>query len=66
MRFSRTSSTIGWKQEEVHITGLSHDGRGLARHQGKTLFVEGALEQETVMVRPVKIHRKYIDAKSDR
>ncbi|WP_263078796.1 23S rRNA (uracil(1939)-C(5))-methyltransferase RlmD [Endozoicomonas sp. Mp262] len=64
MNFSRAPSRTYWKkEEEVQITGLSHDGRGLARYQGKTIFVEGALEQETVTIQPIKAHRKFMDAR---
>ncbi len=63
MRFSRTSSTTNWREEEVEISALSHDGRGLSRHCGKAVFVEGALEGEIVTIRPVKEHRKYINSR---
>jgi 23S rRNA (uracil1939-C5)-methyltransferase len=38
------------------IESLSHEGRGIARHHGKTCFVTGALPGETVEARLV--HRK--------
>ena len=30
------------------IESLDHEGRGVARHEGKTIFIEGALPQEQV------------------
>jgi len=31
------------------IESLDHEGRGVARHEGKTIFIEGALPQEQVV-----------------
>ena len=44
---------------ELLIDGLSHEGRGLARLEGKRLFVEGALPGETVRASYVATHKKY-------
>jgi 23S rRNA (uracil1939-C5)-methyltransferase len=44
---------------EVTIEGLSHEGRGLGRLDGKRLFVEGALPGETVRATYVMTHKKY-------
>lgn len=44
------------------IDGMSHEGRGIARENGKTLFVLGALPQETVDVRYLHQHRRYSEA----
>ena len=44
---------------ETQIEGLSHDGRGVARIEGKVWFVEGALPGETVSVKRLKGRRSY-------
>ena len=44
---------------ETQIESLSHDGRGVARIEGKTVFIDGALGGETVMFRYSKKHSKY-------
>jgi len=44
---------------EVIIEGLSHDGRGVARVDEKTVFVEGALPGERVKFNYVEINRNY-------
>lgn len=48
-------------QEPVRcaIETLSHDGRGIARQEGKTQFVDGALPGETVMAKMVSSRRKF-------
>lgn len=50
---------------ELDITGLSHDGRGVAHHDGKAVFVRGALTGERVAARIVQRHRHYDDAQVD-
>lgn len=47
---------------EVLIDKLSHDGRGLCRHQGKTLFVSGALPGERVLARIHQQRSKFDEA----
>ncbi|WP_370280953.1 23S rRNA (uracil(1939)-C(5))-methyltransferase RlmD [Pontibacterium sp.] len=47
---------------ELTIEGLSHEGRGIARHEGKTIFVSGALSGESVEARITKNHKRYAEA----
>lgn len=44
---------------DIEISGLSHEGRGLASANGKTLFVDGALAGERVRVRYTRVQRRY-------
>jgi 23S rRNA (uracil1939-C5)-methyltransferase len=48
-------------QEPVRcdIGNLSHDGRGIARNNGKTQFVDGALPGETVMAKVIGSRSKF-------
>ena len=50
---------------EVEITDLSHDGRGVARIEGKTVFVTGALPGERVRLGRVQRHRNYDESKAE-
>lgn len=50
---------------EFTIDRLSHDGRGVANLDGKTLFIAGALVNETVSARLVAEHSRFIDARAD-
>ncbi|AFJ01585.1 RNA methyltransferase, TrmA family [Methylophaga frappieri] len=54
-------------QERItaHIEGLAHDGRGIARVEGKTVFVDGALAGEEVSFYYTRHHSKYDEAKID-
>lgn len=44
------------------IESLSHEGRGVARVDGKAVFVHGALPGEEVICRYVRSHRRYDEA----
>lgn len=50
---------------EFTIDRLSHDGRGIANLDGKTLFIDGALTGEKVTARLVEDHSRFIDARID-
>ncbi len=45
---------------EADIVGLAHDGRGIARLDGKAVFVDGALPGERVSLRVIK-RRRHMD-----
>ena len=45
------------------VTQLSHDGRGIAHANGKTVFIAGAISGETVEYQVVKKHANYDEAK---
>ena len=49
---------------EVEIETLSHDGRGIARIEGKTVFIDGALPDEKVSFLYIKKHSKYDEGKT--
>lgn len=46
-----------------HITGLSHEGRGIAQQQGKTVFISGALPDETVSAHLIQQRSRYDEAR---
>ena len=48
--------------ERMEVASLAHDGRGVARVGGKTVFVDGALPGETVMAVRRRNHRRYDEA----
>ncbi len=61
----RRSVARGITPSEVHeadIVDLAHDGRGVARIDGKAVFVEGALPGERVRLRVVKRRRQMDEA----
>ena len=49
---------------ETTIETLSHDGRGIARIEGKTVFIDGALAGETVKFLYTKKHSKFDEGKT--
>ncbi len=48
--------------QEADVVGLSHDGRGIARVDGKAVFIDGALPGERVTMRIVKRRRQMDEA----
>lgn len=55
------ASASEWKEELV-IERLADDGRGVARRQGKVVFVNDALPGETVLVRSIRQSKRYDEA----
>ncbi|MGR4874557.1 23S rRNA (uracil(1939)-C(5))-methyltransferase RlmD [Pseudoxanthomonas sp. LARHCG66] len=49
---------------EATITDLTHDGRGVARRDGKAVFVSGALPGERVMAEQTAKNRHFDEAKA--
>ncbi|MFT4257843.1 MAG: 23S rRNA (uracil(1939)-C(5))-methyltransferase RlmD [Pseudoxanthomonas sp.] len=49
---------------EAQIHDLSHDGRGVARRDGKAVFVSGALPGETVLAEQTAKNRHFDEAKT--
>ena len=50
---------------ELEITGLSHEGRGIAKRDGKTVFVDGALAGEKVLAKLTRTSRKFDEAQAE-
>ena len=48
--------------QEADIVDLAHDGRGVARVDGKTVFIDGALPGERVRFRVIKRRRQLDEA----
>ncbi|WP_020406165.1 23S rRNA (uracil(1939)-C(5))-methyltransferase RlmD [Hahella ganghwensis] len=56
---SRRRKALPTTPVTCEIESLSHEGRGIAHLDGKTLFVDGGLPGETVTARYVNSKRKY-------
>ncbi len=62
---ARTFTVAVNKNEEhiVDIVGLTHDGEGVGRANGFTLFIHGALPGEKALVKVLKVKKQYGYAK---
>jgi 23S rRNA (uracil1939-C5)-methyltransferase len=47
------------KEYEVEITGMGHEGEGVGRIENFTVFVQGALQGETVLAKIIKVSKNY-------
>lgn len=62
---ARPRNRIDQTPFEADITGLTHDGRGVARRaDGKAVFVAGALPGERVMASQTGRHRSFDEART--
>ena len=52
----------GTPPEIAEITALDHDGRGVARIDGRTVFVDGALPGERVRLQRLRRRRRHDEA----
>jgi 23S rRNA (uracil1939-C5)-methyltransferase len=52
------------REFELEIHDVIHDGRGVGRHEGKAVFVSGALNGETVRVKQTGRNRNYDEAET--
>ncbi|WP_290635202.1 23S rRNA (uracil(1939)-C(5))-methyltransferase RlmD [Aquisalimonas sp.] len=55
----RRRSRVPMEPVDVTVESLSHEGRGIAHVEGKTVFVHGALPGETVRMRYTRSHRRF-------
>lgn len=51
------------KIHEITVQSLSHDGRGIGKIAGKTVFIDNALEGEHLLIQIERHHRRYDEAK---
>jgi len=60
----RRRKSVPSEPVEVKIDAMSHEGRGIARIEGKTTFVDGALPGETVEMQYVYSRGKFDEGKT--
>ena len=58
-QFTRSGTAAGNDGAVATVESLSYDGRGVARMDGKTIFIEGALPGERVRFRYFNRYRNY-------
>ncbi|MGH8496012.1 MAG: 23S rRNA (uracil(1939)-C(5))-methyltransferase RlmD [Gammaproteobacteria bacterium] len=52
--------------EQADIVSMTHDGRGVARVEGKTIFIDGALEGESIAFVRTRRRRSFDEARLER
>lgn len=58
----RPQSQVTDLEQRYVIDGITHEAKGVARHQGKVTFIEGALIGETVTAKVVQSNRRFDEA----
>jgi len=58
----RRGNRIPQEPVEVVIESLSHEGKGVAHHNDKVMFVSGALAGERVLAKYIKVQRRHDEA----
>ena len=58
-------AAIGQRIDVSLLDRLTHDGRGIGRWQGRTVFVEGGLPGEQVKARVLRARSKLIEARQE-
>lgn len=63
--YKKAAKKTSIPQESFGLTidRLSHDGRGIAHRDGKTIFVEGALPGELIQARYTALHGRFDEAR---
>ena len=56
-------SALNGTYQQVHIDGLTHEGQGVGRINGKAVFVENALPDEIVDIAILQDHPQYAQAR---
>lgn len=59
---SRRKKTINSELFTAQVSSLSHDGRGISHLNGKTIFISGALPNETVQFQIIKKRGSFDEA----
>jgi 23S rRNA (uracil1939-C5)-methyltransferase len=62
MRSNNRRPSLPKEPQALHVGKLSHEGRGIAHHEGKVVFVDGALPGEEVLARFTSSKGSYAEA----
>ncbi|MDQ9093133.1 23S rRNA (uracil(1939)-C(5))-methyltransferase RlmD [Pseudoalteromonas haloplanktis] len=62
--FQAKKKTLSGQSLTLAVTGMDHQGRGIAKHNNKVCFVNGALTGETVKAKLIEDKARYSAAKT--
>jgi 23S rRNA (uracil1939-C5)-methyltransferase len=64
MRSNRRQRSLPREPQVFEIEKLSHEGRGMSRHEGRIVFIDGALPGETVRAEFTTVKGSYAEART--